>query len=261
MLEKPTRILPSGRPGGFLAAMPTIRMAGFILTAAGLFSSLAVSFASLPPFYTGIWFQTEPMMIAYVGSAVLSTLGLLLLSWVRPDVVGRLGCHPFVAVPAGLALWSLAVAPWARAPGLSIFGTPEMGQGAIWFLSFAVLTAGAMAVYRQPRLRSLVAGSSLVVAWSVALLTLHDRMTPPPTHAFRWVPLFFPDYLAFFGIFSSAIALVWLPRKRTWGTAAILASWQSARSSMMPSASARLEPEASSIFSSSKRPESKGCIF
>lgn len=214
----------NGRAQSAAKAVPLTLTAGLSITGVGISSSLLVAFAAMPPFYTGIWFQSEPMMIAYIGSAFFTVLGLLLLSWRRADVVSRFVCHPFVMLPALLGTWSLAVAPWARAPGLSVLGTPEMGQGVVWFLSFAGLTAGAMLVYRIPRFRKPVACLALAVAWIVALLTLFDRIRPPPTDAFRWAPLFFPDYLAFFGIFSTVIALVWLPRQGAWTTVTILAS-------------------------------------
>jgi hypothetical protein len=193
---------------------------GILLLKAGLVSALLVVFAPLPPFRLGIWFQTEPMTIAFVAASGLTTLGLLLFSLSRPRAVQRILIHPFALLPLAMGLWSLAAAPSAGVPMLSVVGAPEMGEGAVWFLNLAVLVAGTRLLYRSRRDRRWVAFAALATAGVATLLTAYERYLTGATPGWAWSPFYFPDYLAFFGLFAVVVSETWLQPRRPLARAA-----------------------------------------
>lgn len=194
--------------------------AGVLFLKGGFTLALLVVFASLPPFRVGVWFQTEPMTIAFAASSGATAIGLLLLSVARPRPVLRLLVHPFALLPLGMAAWSLAVAPWAEVPVLSVVGGPEMGQGTIWFLNLAVLVVAAGLLYRSRRHRRWLASLALGAAAVAAALTAYERYLTGAVPKWAWSPFFFPDYLAFFGIFAIVVAETWLAARRPAARAA-----------------------------------------
>ena len=98
----------------------------------------------------GIWNQAEPVLIGIHACAALAALALCLLAIASSPLAGPVR-HPVVLTAVGLTLWSVAVGLFNGVPGAAIFGSPELGEGGLWFLSFAVLTV-AMAAIRRLRL-------------------------------------------------------------------------------------------------------------
>ncbi len=145
--------------------------------------------------------------------AATAALGMLILflGTNRRAIVTRVCLHPFVLAPAAMALWSTATAPFATAPGLSLAGSPEIGQGAAWYANLAILTAAAMIVFRIRRRRRLFAVLALVMAFAVTGFTYMAALPSFPDEVRQWAPYLFSDYLAFYGIFIAVILITWTP--------------------------------------------------
>ncbi len=186
---------------------------GLFMVQAGFAASLGVFILALPPFRTGIWFQSEPVTAGFILTAATAALGLLILflGTNRRAMVTGACLHPFVLAPAAMALWSTATAPFATAPGLSLAGSPEIGQGAAWYANLAVLTAAAMVVFRIRRHRRFFAGLAVFLAFAVTGLTYMAAFPSFPDEVRQWAPYLFFDYLAFYGIFIAVILATWTP--------------------------------------------------
>ncbi|MFD2234931.1 hypothetical protein [Phaeospirillum tilakii] len=139
---------------------------GLGLLALGL--GLALPLASLPPFALGQWDKAEPLVIGFHGVGALAALAVALALAAEPVRGLRRVAHPYVAAPLALGLWSAAVAPLTPLPLLSLFGAPQSGFGALWFLDAAALIACARLVARHRRswrgLTLLALGLGLAVA-------------------------------------------------------------------------------------------------
>ncbi|MBL28586.1 MAG: hypothetical protein CMM50_13655 [Rhodospirillaceae bacterium] len=194
---------PSARP----TAWPT--RIGLGLTTLGVAAGLLIVFLALPPFQIGWWFQSEPVTAGLHGVSALTALGLALMAWGGHRRTLRSLTHPFVLLPAALGLWSLAVSPFDAMPQLSLFGTPELGEGAIWFLDLATLIAGGLMVMRIRRLRQAVGWFALASTLAVTGLTLHTQ-----AH-WAWAPFWFYDYLAFFAVDLVVIVLTMIRPRRS----------------------------------------------
>lgn len=193
-----------------------VRQIGRGLIRGGVLVAPFVIFASLPPFHTGIWYKSEPVIAALHGVAALTAIGLAMAVAGGDRTATRALWHPFVLLPAALALWGLATAGMAAVPMMSWFGTPEFGQGIAWHLDLAILVAGAMVAVKERRTRQLL-------AWACGLSTA--AVTATMVHTDKdWflAPFLFYDSLAFYGIFGAAVLLAVIARHRGMPVVAVL---------------------------------------
>lgn len=170
--------------------------AGLWLALFGLGSSLGVVFLALPVFGAIIWFQSEPVIAGLHATSGLAAVGLALFVAVRPRTLKTLA-HPVVLLPLALALWSVLAGLAQRHPMLGWFGSIEAEEGVLWYLDAAVLGATAILAGRIKGARPTLAACAGFVAVIVAIMTW--RHETGLTH--EMAPFYFPDYLAFFGLF------------------------------------------------------------
>lgn len=163
---------------------------------------------------SAIWFQSEPAVAVNWAAAGIAAVGLGVLALDRPTLAWRAIAHPLVVIPGAIALWSLAVLPLARIPGISLFGSPELGEG-IWnFIAIAALTAAARALTAGRRGRNaLIVAALLAVAATCGLMA---------TGSFDLMPYYFKDFLAFYGIAGAALALALAPTRYRAGIACVV---------------------------------------
>src|SRR4029079_4540350 len=107
---------------------------------------------------------SEPAVAVNWAAAGIAALGLGVLALGRPTLAWRAMAHPLVVIPGAIALWSLAVLPLARIPGISLFGSPELGGGILNFIAIAALSAAARALTAGRRGRNALIVAALVSA-------------------------------------------------------------------------------------------------
>lgn len=187
---------------------------GFLLVWCGVFISLATLSFPIPVFpQFGIWYQAESIAAGIFLASGLVASGLGLMGLGRPWVRG-LVYRPAVLLPLGLAAWSAVAGVFQSLPRAGWFGSPEIGEGVLWYIQFALLAAAGMIVARTRWPRYAIAIWAAAVVLGIAGLTgYHEKVQAIP-----YVPYFFPDYLAFLGI-SLMAGLAGLLR---WGDRALL---------------------------------------
>lgn len=193
---------------------------GLALVAAGSVLSLLGVFAPMPIFPSlGIWYQSEPIVDCLFVFSAVAAAGLGLLAWSRPWV-RHLLVHPVFLLAGGVAAWSAFAGLFQSLPLAGWYGSPEVGEGTFWYLEMAVLAAAAMVLARVSRLRiPLAALVGAVVAILTALTWYHEKVAH-----IEFVPLFFPDYLGFLGLFLVVILAASLRLShRSWWLIPLLA--------------------------------------
>ena len=168
-------------------------------------ASPLVIFLALPPFYNGIWVQVEGAM---PWLHLLAAAAAAALAWLAAGgdagVLASLR-HPLFLIPVATAALSLALLPSTTLWGLSIFGSPEHGFGALAFLDAAVLTAAMMSAWRRPGWRIVIVIS--VTGTTAAAFILDGLFRGERS----WAPFFFADYLAFYAIYAFVVIAAWMP--------------------------------------------------
>ncbi|WP_162914904.1 hypothetical protein [Desertibaculum subflavum] len=163
----------------------------------GLMLSLAAGAIGLTPLRLGVWGTSEAIGLTLHVGALLAALGLALAARAWPGAVASTLQAPVVLVPFALAVWSTLVAPAAEYPWLSVFGAPQTSEGALLFLDMAVWSAATMMLRDAVPAARVVAATALAASLAFALLFLGAA-----TRIF-----FYPDWLAFFGLFTPAIVV------------------------------------------------------
>ncbi len=184
-----------------------IERIGIGITALSLFLSLFIVFLALPPFHTGVWFQSEPVIIGLHIVSAIACAGVTLLILSNRTRYFYIIKHPFVLFPAFLGIWSVLVSPFASVPVLSWLGYPCQGEGILWYFDLASLIAAGIGVNEYSGIRRGIAWISTAAAWTVTGLTIYGNFRHP---AWQWSPYWFPDYIAFYGIFAIIILTTYI---------------------------------------------------
>jgi hypothetical protein len=146
--------------------MSIVRPTHLAFTALAL--GLMLPLLSLSPFALGYWDKAEPLVVAIHAVAALASFALVWEDLVHPGRLWYRLRQPVAAVPLLIGAVSVVLAPAMEMPLLSLWGPPQSGQGALWFLDLAVLVAAAGMVREHPglwrKLVLLAIGTTLVIA-------------------------------------------------------------------------------------------------
>jgi len=182
---------------------------GIGLILLGSVGALGVVFLALPGLRFGIWYQSEPTVMALHAASMVVGVGLAVTSFVDP-LPRRMLLHPFVAIPIAIAVWSALTSAFHDVPGLTWFGSPQLGEGVFSYIDLALLVLAGASLRRFRLTRAVLAGTAVTVTVVVAALTAyrsHVDLTTP-------MPFFFPDHVAFYGILTPVLLLTLDPAPR-----------------------------------------------
>ncbi len=180
-----------------------------------LMASLFVFAGALPPFATGIWFQTEPVTAALLGLGAAAALCLIALDMTGHPVgllLGRVHVQVLLAFLAWNAIASLA----QDFPARSWFGTPETGEGIFSFVAMAMLMMLAMALWPYRAARLAIAGAAIVSALTMGALQGVLPLDSP------WRPA---KYAGYAGVVGPALMVIVAGAARRFGWRALLLGW------------------------------------
>ena len=172
--------------------------------------SVPIVFAVHSYFSFGVWYRAEPVIVSFHASSAVCSLALIFSWWHdRQKFIGIIS-HPFVLFPAALCVWIAVTAPFAQLPLLSLLGSPQLGEGALWYANLAVLIACALYVVREKhQWRFLVVWSGMIVCGIVAVKLL---AAAEGTYELIWISA----YLAFIGIAVPFIGLRYIQDNWRW---------------------------------------------
>jgi hypothetical protein len=177
---------------------PSLR-AAYAVGCAIVIAGLASTFAGLPMFRFGIWYQSEPIFFVNM----LTATGMMaILIWLTAigQPIGQSLRHPAMLCFTGFLLWSALTSLLSDIPMRSMFGIPETAEGTLWYLSIWVAAVLAYAVLRHGRYaRTLFWGQ-----WGVLLFTIAAQIgVSDAIKVFKW-----GDYLGLIAIYYS-ISLIY----------------------------------------------------
>ena len=178
--------------------------AGVGLVLAGGWTAALAFYASLLPWKFGVWPHTEPMVIALHAGAALCGLGLWVCARARTRLVAGIVGHPAILAALFVAVWTVLAAPFVRYPMLSLLGSPQLGEGALYYAEIAIFLAAGILLRRLPTPRRLF-------VWSGAVVCAVTPLIVWTAGVFEWGAagrLFtFDDYLAWYAIAGAALVL------------------------------------------------------
>jgi|GEM_PF-3530811 len=179
--------------------------------------TLCCIFLALPQFNFGIWNQSEGgLAIMHLVSGVTAlTLALLFLIDQKKTFVLK---APTIFLPLLLAVLTFVIMPFTEIYGQNLFGSPQIGEGLLWYLDLTIIAAASTILYRSKPHAIILSLLGISISWAVAYLTycqqtgnvswFYEHIIPlfPTADPTFPAPFFFPDYLAFFAIYTFSIA-------------------------------------------------------
>jgi hypothetical protein len=160
----------------------------------------------------GLWPQSELVIVSLFAAGALCG-GVILLN--RSKRLLSVCQHPVVLMPLLIGWASILFSLQTPFPLRSFLGAPELGEGAVWYLSLGLLTAFMLYIVQFKRLKIICSALAIAVALAVTLMTLKGEQIG------LWRPYFFQDFLAFYGFFLIPIGLWGLQLKKSWQKALV----------------------------------------
>jgi hypothetical protein len=160
------------------------------VTIIGLFSI----FTALPFFWTGIWFQTTPVLICLNLCSAISSLIIIVLTIKKDRIILSIFLSPIMLVFLGFLIWAGFVHFWAKFLALSFFGHPGIGEGFLFYLNLYIFLASFLYLMRFPVLRQKIIFSVLAVCILLSVTYILGEAKSP------FKPFWFKEYLAFYAL-------------------------------------------------------------
>ncbi len=162
---------------------------------------LAAFLFSTPPFQSGVWHITEPLMLAHYIIA-FAILNWLAYGYFRKSIVLPARNGFTLAFGAWIALQVIAAA-LSESSWRAWFGSPAHGEGTAWWIA---VTAGMLcnvALLHNKRIQIFLIMAAAITCLLLTSLHvfLHDPMLRPGEPLNPWEPNSWPDYLAFFAAY------------------------------------------------------------
>ena len=98
----------------------------------------SIMFAT-PQLHIGYWGQVEGMIIFNHFTTAIIALFLVRICVIKKEL-RKYFAHPLVLFPALIGFYTIISSVFNRLPIFSLYGSPQLGQGAFWYLSLSILT-------------------------------------------------------------------------------------------------------------------------
>lgn len=180
--------------------------------------------AALPSFRFGAFVDAEPAAVVFFAAAALCLFGLTAML-PRHRLARAALCHPLFLLPLAVGIWSMAVAPLAEFPLLSLLGPVQSSQGALWYVAAAAFFAAFLVLGRLPKARCFHLCLLSVVVLAIGILHLPQAPLVSPLVSrwldAGWAPFGFSKYLAYYA-FPLLLVGGALVRRQRWPAALAL---------------------------------------
>lgn len=173
-----------------------------------LFASLFVFVAGLKPFHIGLWFQSEPVLVALMLSGAALALCAVCSHPLRERVL-LAWKEPAIRILVAFVAWSMLASGFADFPLRSWMGPPETGEGIFSWLVLVLLTLGAYSLWQQAIYRRRLVVVAVIASMSAILLQTQMTSTD-------WQPVKWPDFASFVAFFLMIVMLAAPPKLTTW---------------------------------------------
>ena len=148
--------------------------------------------SATPQLQIGYWGQVEGMIVfSHLISAIVAIF-LLKIGILNKDVREYFS-HPLVLLPSLIAIYTIIASFFHRLPILSMYGSPQLGQGGLLYFSLSLLTLFYFIVIQNNRLKIILFSNLFLVVLVVLIGSFYPYVTGVVISFF-----FFNDWLAMY---------------------------------------------------------------
>ena len=158
-------------------------------------------FGAIPKIQFGYWGQIEGQIVFVhmICAIVAINMAFLLIKYRK---FANLIYEPLIFIPFLIGILSLFLSCFHRITNLSLYGSPQIGEGPFWYFDLGIMTMLYALVWSDKRWRVPLLILTFCVIFFVTLFSFK-----PVLGAYELQFFFFFDYLCFFGI---AFAIIFI---------------------------------------------------
>ena len=131
----------------------TRKLEDVIFILIGMLFPWSIMFAT-PQLNIGYWGQVEGMIVFnHFVSAIIALL--ILKVGINNKEIRQYFAHPIVLLPTVIGLYSIIASAFHRLPVFSLYGSPQLGQGAFGYFSLSLLTVLYFYVFKTNKIKLL----------------------------------------------------------------------------------------------------------
>jgi len=194
-----------------------------------LILALCSPLLTLPLTRFGYFMQIDAMICAFWIAGAFSGFWAYFFSRHYPRFAKVTACSPAVWGPFSLALLSFGFGFFQTMPLKNWFGSGQMAEGALTFLSTACLSFVMIILARYQPYRRAMFWAALVSGTILSTLTFIGHRSSPfvSWQYWKWAPFFFNDYLGFIliGIAGLYLSMTIPLKKLAWGWQMVAGSY------------------------------------
>ncbi len=155
----------------------------------------SIMFAT-PQLQIGYWGQVEGMIVFnHLSTAAISLL-LFRIVIVNKDI-RQYFAHPLVLIPAVIGFYTIISSIFMRLPVFSLYGSPQLGQGAFWYFSLSLLTFTYFYLAQVFKIKFIILLNLFLVTLVVSIGSFFPTITGIVVSFFGfndWLALYFTSF-------------------------------------------------------------------
>ena len=172
------------------------RIENIILILISIIFPWSIMFAT-PQLHTGYWGQVEGMIVFnHFFSAIIALL--ILKVGINNKDIRQYFAHPIVLLPIVIGLYSIIASAFHRLPVFSLYGSPQLGQGAFGYFSLSLLTVLYFYVFKTNKIKLLFFINLLLIVLVITIGSFFPVITGIVISFFGfndWLALYFTAFI------------------------------------------------------------------
>jgi len=176
----------------------TRKLEGIILILIGMLFPWSIMFAT-PQLNFGYWGQVEGMVVFnHFMSAIVALL--LLKVGLNNKEIRQYFSHPVVLLPIVIGLYSIIASAFHMLPVFSLYGSPQLGQGAFGYFSLSLLTVSYLYVFKTNKIKLIFFINLLIVLIVITVGSFFPVITGIVISFFGfndWLGLYFTAFIIY----------------------------------------------------------------
>ena len=176
----------------------TRKLEDIILILIGMLFPWSIMFAT-PQLNFGYWGQVEGMIIFnHFMSAIIALL--LLKAGLDNKEIRQYFSHPVVLLPTVIGLYSIIASAFHMLPVFSLYGSPQLGQGAFGYFALSLLTVLYFHVFKTNKIKLLFFINLLLIVLVITIGSFFPVITGIVISFFGfndWLGLYFTAFIIY----------------------------------------------------------------
>ena len=176
----------------------TRKLEDIIFILIGILFPWSIMFAT-PQLNFGYWGQVEGMVVFnHFMSAIIALL--LLKAGLDNKEIRQYFSHPVVLLPAVIGLYSIIASAFHMLPVFSLYGSPQLGQGAFGYFALSLLTVLYFHVFKTNKIKLLFFINLLLIVLVITIGSFFPVITGIVISFFGfndWLGLYFTAFIIY----------------------------------------------------------------